>query len=54
MRFWNQTGKIFVALFFAAAYICFLPTALAGHLEDIAARGIIRIGTMGDLFPCSI
>ena len=53
MKFWNRTAKIFVALFFAAACFYSLPVALAGHLEDIAARGTIRIGTTGDYIPMS-
>ena len=37
------------------ALILLLPTARleAGHLEDIAARGTIRIGTTGDYIPMS-
>ena len=53
MKLCNQTLKIFAALFFAVAYFCSLSTALAGHLEDIAARGTIRIGTTGDYIPMS-
>ena len=53
MNFRNHTTKIFAVLLFAAAYFCSLPIALAGHLEDIAARGTIRIGTTGDYIPMS-
>lgn len=45
--------KTFMVLFFAVAYFSSLPMALAGHLEDIAARGTIRIGTTGDYIPMS-
>ena len=45
--------KTITVLLFAAAYFCSLPIALAGHLEDIAARGTIRIGTTGDYIPMS-
>ena len=45
--------KILTVLWFAAVYFCSLPVALAGHLEDIAARGTIRIGTTGDYIPMS-
>jgi len=53
MKFMSQIQKIFVALLFAAGYFCLLPVAFAGHLEDIAARGTIRIGTTGDYIPMS-
>ena len=49
----RQKTKIFAALLFAAMYFCSLSMALAGHLEDIAARGTIRIGTTGDYIPMS-
>jgi len=45
--------KTITVLLFAAAYFCSLPIALAGHLEDIAERGTIRIGTTGDYIPMS-
>lgn len=37
----------------AALAIFSLNLAEAGHLEDIAARGVIRIGTTGDYIPMS-
>ena len=45
--------KKFFLIIFAA--ILFLPLGRleAGHLEDIAARGTIRIGTTGDYIPMS-
>lgn len=53
MKLRSQSVKILSALLFAAAYFCLLPVAFAGHLEDIAARGTIRIGTTGDYIPMS-
>ena len=53
MKFSRQTTKIFAVLLFAAVYLCSLPITVAGHLEDIAARGTIRIGTTGDYIPMS-
>ena len=52
---WNISRKLKTLSFllFAAAYFCSLPIALAGHLEDIAERGTIRIGTTGDYIPMS-
>jgi cyclohexadienyl dehydratase len=45
----------FVMLLLIAAAILFADTGLvsAGHLEDIEARGTIRIGTTGDYIPMS-
>ena len=42
-----------VVIFLAVTFFCPFSTALAGHLEDIAARGTIRIGTTGDYIPMS-
>ena len=44
--------KFFLIVF---ALLLFLPTGKleAGHLEDIVARGTIRIGTTGDYIPMS-
>jgi len=48
-----RMAVLLAALVFGAACFGFLPLALAGHLEDIAARGTIRIGTTGDYIPMS-
>lgn len=40
-------------LLVVASFLLPLWTAEAGHLEDIAARGSIRIGTTGDYIPMS-
>ena len=53
MNFFRRAARTLAAMFFAAAYFCSLPLALAGHLEDIEARGTIRIGTTGDYIPMS-
>ena len=45
--------KIFMRVLFVLM-ILLLPTRIeAGHLEDIASRGTIRIGTTGDYIPMS-
>lgn len=45
--------KLFAGLCLAAT-IFFVPSVtFAGHLEDIATRGTIRIGTTGDYIPMS-
>ena len=52
MKVLGRLSKVFWALAFMAAML--LPCgAEAGHLEDIAARGTIRIGTTGDYIPMS-
>ncbi len=46
--------KIVNGIFFALMILLVLSGRLeAGHLEDIAARGTIRIGTTGDYIPMS-
>lgn len=47
--------KLFPAACLWLLAVLLLPglTAEAGHLEDIAARGTIRIGTTGDYIPMS-
>ena len=46
--------KIFKSFAVIALMILLLPARIeAGHLEDIAARGTIRIGTTGDYIPMS-
>ncbi|MBE6084964.1 MAG: transporter substrate-binding domain-containing protein [Selenomonas ruminantium] len=42
-----------VLLCWAALMLLTVGTVFAGHLEDIAARGTIRIGTTGDYIPMS-
>ena len=45
--------NVLATLCFAAVMLLPLGTASAGHLEDILARGTIRIGTTGDYIPMS-
>lgn len=45
--------KYFLFVFALVAAILPVNTSLAGHLEDIASRGYIRIGTTGDYIPMS-
>ncbi|WP_026765418.1 transporter substrate-binding domain-containing protein [Selenomonas ruminantium] len=45
--------KIRVFLCWAVLMLLTIGTVFAGHLEDIAARGTIRIGTTGDYIPMS-
>lgn len=45
--------KRFFAIVFAMILLFPLGRLEAGHLEDIAARGTIRIGTTGDYIPMS-
>ena len=46
-------NKLFTILFLLAAVMMTAGNAFAGHLEDISARGTIRIGTTGDYIPMS-
>ncbi len=45
--------KMRVFLCWAALMLLTVGTVFAGHLEDIATRGTIRIGTTGDYIPMS-
>ena len=45
--------KMRVFLCWAVLMLLTVGTVFAGHLEDIAARGTIRIGTTGDYIPMS-
>ena len=45
-------GLAFLLVMAVICLACICP-ASAGHLEDIAARGTIRIGTTGDYIPMS-
>ncbi|WP_297964559.1 transporter substrate-binding domain-containing protein [uncultured Anaerovibrio sp.] len=45
--------KIRVFLCWVTLMLLTVGTVYAGHLEDIAARGTIRIGTTGDYIPMS-
>ena len=45
--------KRFCLIIFAVLLLLPLSRLEAGHLEDIAARGTIRIGTTGDYIPMS-
>ncbi|SFA77983.1 transporter substrate-binding domain-containing protein [Selenomonas ruminantium] len=47
----NRMIRIFLCL--AVLMLLTVGTVFAGHLEDIAARGTIRIGTTGDYIPMS-
>ena len=47
----NRTIRIFLC--WAVLMLSTIGTVFAGHLEDIAARGTIRIGTTGDYIPMS-
>ena len=47
----NRTIRIFLC--WAMLMLLTVSTVFAGHLEDIAARGTIRIGTTGDYIPMS-
>ena len=47
----NRTIRIFLC--WAVLMLLTVSTVFAGHLEDIAARGTIRIGTTGDYIPMS-
>ena len=47
----NRTIRIFLC--WAMLMLLTVGTVFAGHLEDIAARGTIRIGTTGDYIPMS-
>lgn len=47
----NRTIRVFLC--WAMLMLLTVGTVFAGHLEDIAARGTIRIGTTGDYIPMS-
>ena len=47
----NRKMRIFLC--WAVLMLLTVGTVFAGHLEDIAARGTIRIGTTGDYIPMS-
>ena len=47
----NRAMRVFLCL--AVLMLLTVGTVWAGHLEDIAARGTIRIGTTGDYIPMS-
>ncbi|SFH85912.1 cyclohexadienyl dehydratase [Selenomonas ruminantium] len=47
----NRTIRVFLC--WAALMLLTAGTVFAGHLDDIAARGTIRIGTTGDYVPMS-
>ena len=47
----NRTIRVFLC--WAVLMLLTVGTVFAGHLEDIAARGTIRIGTTGDYIPMS-
>ncbi|MBO6202294.1 MAG: transporter substrate-binding domain-containing protein [Selenomonas sp.] len=47
----NRMIRIFLC--WAMLMLLTVGTVFAGHLEDIAARGTIRIGTTGDYIPMS-
>ena len=47
----NRTIRIFLC--WVVLMLLTVSTDFAGHLEDIAARGTIRIGTTGDYIPMS-
>ena len=47
----NRKMRIFLC--WAVMMLLTVGTVFAGHLEDIAARGTIRIGTTGDYIPMS-
>ena len=47
----NRTIRIFLC--WAMLMLSTVGTVFAGHLEDIVARGTIRIGTTGDYIPMS-
>ena len=47
----NRTIRVFLC--WATLMLLTVGTVFAGHLEDIAARGTIRIGTTGDYIPMS-
>ncbi len=47
----NRTIRVFLC--WAVLMLLTVSTVFAGHLEDIAARGTIRIGTTGDYIPMS-
>ena len=49
----GKIGKYFMILCMAAVMLLPVGIASAGHLEDILARGTIRIGTTGDYAPMS-
>lgn len=45
--------KMLIFVYLIAVMLLSAGSAFAGHLEDIAARGTIRIGTTGDYIPMS-
>ena len=47
----NRAMRVFLCL--AVLMLLTVGTVWAGHLEDIAVRGTIRIGTTGDYIPMS-
>lgn len=49
----NIAADMVLGLLMMVALLCSSMVAEAGHLEDIAARGTIRIGTTGDYIPMS-
>ena len=49
----NIAADMVLGLLLVVALLCSSMVAEAGHLEDIAARGTIRIGTTGDYIPMS-
>lgn len=53
MSVMNRILKDCLFLLMFTSFILPFGTAHAGHLEDISARGTIRIGTTGDYIPMS-
>ncbi|MBQ7497187.1 MAG: transporter substrate-binding domain-containing protein [Selenomonas sp.] len=49
----KKLGSLMVLSIVAAMLLTQLNLAEAGHLEDISARGTIRVGTTGDYIPMS-
>ena len=45
--------KIFLSVFVAVIFLAAVKNVEAGHLEEILARGTIKIGTTGDYIPMS-
>lgn len=50
LKFWKYGATAALA---AGLCLGAMTTAWAAHLEDIAARGAIRVGTTGDYRPMS-
>ena len=54
MKYARNGRLLFLWMVFALAALLFAPMrADAGRLEDIAARGTIRVGSTGDYRPMS-